>query len=176
MLQEDEKKNENINEDDIEIFKMDFGESLSEDKLFGEKFVEVNKGLCKIIINEKEYGLSSYIEEINKEKRIEIKLKGISKIKDISYMFSGCSSLSSLPDISKWNTNNVNNMSGMFSGCSSLSSLPDISNWNTNNVKNMSIMFNGCSSLSSLPFISKWNTNNVNNMSEMFSRSHATRM
>ena len=71
-------------------------------------------------------------------------------------MFSGCSSLSSLPDISKWKTNNVNNMNGMFSGCSSLSSLPDISKWNTNNVNNMSTMFFQCSSLTSLPDISKW--------------------
>ena len=56
-------------------------------------------------------------------------------------MFSWCSSLSSLPDISNWNTNNVTNMSEMFNGCSSLSSLPDISNWNTNNVTNISGIF-----------------------------------
>ena len=31
-------------------------------------------------------------------------------------MFNECLSLSSLPDISKWNTNNVTNMSGIFSG------------------------------------------------------------
>jgi len=30
------------------------------------------------------------------------------------YMFYGCKSLSSFPDISKWNTNNVINMSHMF--------------------------------------------------------------
>ena len=30
---------------------------------------------------------------------------------DMSYMFSNCRSLSSLPDISKWNTNNVTDMS-----------------------------------------------------------------
>ena len=59
-------------------------------------------------------------------------------------MFLGCSSLSSLQDISKWNTNNVTNMSNMFYYCSSLSSLPDISKWNTNNVINMSYMFDGC--------------------------------
>ena len=35
-------------------------------------------------------------------------------------MFRGCSSLSSLPDISKWNTSNVTNMSNMFSGCSNI--------------------------------------------------------
>ena len=40
-------------------------------------------------------------------------------------MFYECSSLSSLPDISKWNTNNVNNMSDMYNDCISLLSLPD---------------------------------------------------
>ena len=59
----------------------------------------------------------------------------------MSYMFYGCSSLSSLPDISKWNFNNVIDMSYMFYGCSSLSSLPDISKWNTNNVTDMSYIF-----------------------------------
>ena len=44
-------------------------------------------------------------------------------------MFSGCNSLISLPDISKWNTDNVTDMSGMFSGCYSFISLPDISKW-----------------------------------------------
>jgi len=68
-------------------------------------------------------------------------------VKDMSYMFYECSSLSSLPDISKWNTNKasrVTHMSYMFSGCLSLSSLPDISKWNTNKVTNMSDMFSGC--------------------------------
>ena len=41
-------------------------------------------------------------------------------------LFYNCSSLSSLPDLSKWNTNNVNDMSDMFSFCESLLSLPDI--------------------------------------------------
>ena len=63
--------------------------------------------------------------------------------------------LLSLPDISKWNTNNVTDISGIFSDCSSLSSLPDISKWNTNNVDDMNTIFWNCSSLSSLPDISK---------------------
>ena len=58
----------------------------------------------------------------------------------MSYMFSECSSLSSLPDISKWN-NKVNNMISMFYKCSSLTSLLDISKWNTNKVTNMISMF-----------------------------------
>ena len=90
-------------------------------------------------------------------------------VTDMSFMFWGCSSLSSLPDISEWNTNNVIDMSYIFGDCSLLSLLPDISKWNTNNVYNMSFLFYNCSSLSSLPDISKWNTNNVFDMSYIFS-------
>ena len=52
----------------------------------------------------------------------------------MSYMFYKCSSLNSLPDISKWNTNTVTTMEALFYGCESLQSLPDISNWNTTKV------------------------------------------
>ena len=45
----------------------------------------------------------------------------------MSYMFHGCTSLSSLPDISKWDTKNVTNMSYMFYWCSSLPSLLTLS-------------------------------------------------
>ena len=87
---------------------------------------------------------------------------------NMSYMFNKCSSLISLPDISKWNTAKVTNMRNIFNGCSSLISLPDISQWNTKNVTNISYMFSGCSSLISLPDISKWNTQNVMKMNHMF--------
>ena len=53
--------------------------------------------------------------------------------------------LSSLPDISKWNTSNVIDISSMFSRCEKLSLLPDISKWNTGNVTNMNSMFFGVS-------------------------------
>ena len=36
---------------------------------------------------------------------------------DINGLFYNCSSLLSLPDISKWNTNKVTNMGDMFYGC-----------------------------------------------------------
>ena len=65
-------------------------------------------------------------------------------------MFSECYSLKSLPDISKWNTNNVANIIYMFYKCCSLISLPDISKWNTNNVANMFGMFFDCRTLTSL--------------------------
>ena len=42
----------------------------------------------------------------------------------MSEMFYYCSSLSSLPDISKWDTSNVTNMSFMFYGCKSSLNIP----------------------------------------------------
>ena len=51
-------------------------------------------------------------------------------------LFVDCISLKSLPEISKWNTNNVIDIKSLFYGCKSLLSLPDISKWNTNNVIN----------------------------------------
>ena len=58
-------------------------------------------------------------------------------------MFYDCSSLQSLPDISKWNTENVTNMSCMFDSCSSLQSLPDISKWKLNKELKKKYMFEG---------------------------------
>ena len=111
-------------------------------RIFGDKFVENNKDKCKIIIYGKEYKLCTNINIFKINNNIlEIKLKGINKITNMSYMFYDCDSLSSLPDISKWNTQNVTNMSYMFSGCSKLSSLSDISKWNIKNVEDMKDMF-----------------------------------
>ena len=75
------------------------------------------------------------------------------------YMFSGCSKLTSIPQL---NTSNVSDMSNMFSGCSKLTSIPQL---NTSNVSNMSNMFVYCISLTSIPQL---NTSNVSNMSNMF--------
>ena len=116
--------------------------------IFGSIFVENNKNKCKMIIDNEEYELAdNYNIKSNNNNELKIKLKGINNVTDMSYMFDGCSSLLSLPDISKWNTNNVTNMSYMFDGCSSLSSLSDISKWNTNKVANISYMFGGCSNI-----------------------------
>ena len=87
---------------------------------------------------------------------------------DSSYMFSGCSSLTSVAGLENWNTGNVTNMSDMFSGCSSLTSLAGLENWNTGNVTKMYNMFQGCSGLTSLAGLENWNTGNVTDMSDMF--------
>ena len=87
------------------------------------------------------------------------------KVKNMSCMFRGCSSLTSL-DVTKFNTVNVTNMSYMFTGCSALLSL-DVTNFNTANVTDMSYMFFGCSKLTSL-YLTNFITENVTDMGLMF--------
>ena len=151
----------------------ELAETISANKILGEKFVKRNKSICKLIVDGESKELCSYLSNNDYMKNrveIEIKLTGIKNIIDASFMFSGCVSLISLPDFDKWNTSNINNMRGMFLLCSSLSNLPDISKWDTTNVNDILGIFQGCSSLSELPDISKWSTNKVTNMSSIFSR------
>ena len=130
--------------------------------------------LLSCIFKDKQYVI--YCDDANsknanglfqKSKATKIKILSCgNNVTDISYMFSGCRSLTNL-DVSNFTTDNVTNMSDMFNNCSSLTVL-DLSNFNTDNVTNMSEMFNWCSSLTELN-LSKFNTTNVTNMSNMFS-------
>ena len=87
-------------------------------------------------------------------------------VKDMSYMFFNCSSLTSL-DVTHFNTANVTDMSSMFSSCPSLTSL-DVTHFNTAKVTDMSYMFCRCLSLTSLD-VTYFNTTKVTDMSYMFS-------
>ena len=88
-----------------------------------------------------------------------------SKVTDMSSMFYGCSSITSL-DLSSFNTSKATNMWGMFVDCQSLTKL-DLSSFNTSKVTNMSYMFQSCSSLTSLD-LSSFNTSQVTDMKSMF--------
>ena len=85
----------------------------------------------------------------------------------LSYCFKGCERLEHIAFPPEFNTSNVTDMSGMFGGCSSLSSL-NLSTFNTGSVTNMRCMFYGCNSLISLD-LSTFNTRSVTNMGSMFS-------
>ena len=140
-------------------------------RIFGYNFVVNNKKNCTIIINGIEKELSEMLEiteELKNKYILEIKLKGIKNITNMSYIFAHCSSLIAVPDICKWDTKNIVDMSYLFYHCSSLMFLPDISKWNTRNVINMCGIFFNCSSLMSIPDISKWNTSKVNDMKCLF--------
>ena len=94
-----------------------------------------------------------------------LKYLNTEKVTDMSFMFSGCLSLTSL-DVTKFNTANVTNMGSMFASCSKLTSL-DVTKFNTEKVTNMGFMFYKCSKLSSLD-VTHFNTANVANMRNMF--------
>ena len=165
-INENDNFNDN-NNDNIIIYNIK--NNSDEIRIFGHIFVFNNKNNIKLEIDGKEYELmENYKINNNKNNILEIKIKGIENITNMEYMFHGCSSLSSLADLSKWNTTKITNMRNMFHGCSLLPSLSDISKWNTSNVTNMGNMFYRCSSLSSLPDISTWDTSNVTSMSCMF--------
>ena len=191
------KKKVNVIDLLLKIQSYSLKETISSDKLFGEYFVEINKYFCKIIIGNKEYDLKSYLnkecDEVNKNE-FEIKLKGISKVTNLASMFCGCISLvsiegfsnintskitrlshlfsfckiTSIPDISKWDTSNVEGLNCMFLHCFHLKYLPDISNWNTSKVKSINNLFTDCRSLEYIPDISKWETKNLEYMAGLF--------
>ena len=88
-----------------------------------------------------------------------------SKVTNMRDMFSGCLSLTSLV-LSNFNTSHVTDMDNMFAGCHNLTSL-DLSNFDTSQVTDMNSMFSGCESLISLD-LSSFNTSQMTNMSYMF--------
>ena len=175
--EEEKEEEDDINEDDFYqnfdkikiIYKIPLEETI---RLFGDKFVENNKNVCKIIIDGQENELCSVYNtrniKFNEEKFFEIKLKGIANINNINYMFSNCKSLVSLPDIEKLNTSKFTEMCGIFEGCISLKKFSGISKWKTDNAININCMFYKCESLKSLPDISEWKIDKVNNMHSIF--------
>ena len=101
--------------------------------------------------------------------QVNIKLIENKNIINMSHMFSGCKTLLSISNLSRWNISQINNLSYFFYDCQILEFLPDISNWDTKNVLDISYIFSGCQNLKNLPDISKWDVSKVTNMSNAFS-------
>ena len=172
MVKKKKRISQNINKDYQITILYKINENDDKIKIFDDEFISNNEGKCTFMCEDNEYELEEYFDLYDLESRgnmLEIKLNHINKITDMSSMFFNCKSLTSLPDINKWDTSNVTNMSSVFFDCRSLTSLSDISKWNTSKVTDMSRMFGYCEKLTSLPDISRWNTSNVTDMREMFS-------
>ena len=83
----------------------------SQIKIFGYNFVENNKENCYILYKNEKYNLFEYLTGIfNLNDTLKIKLVRINNIKNISCMFHKCSSLLSLPDISRLELINISYM------------------------------------------------------------------
>lgn len=84
-----------------------------------------------------------------------------SKINDYSYLFNGCSNLTS---VTLPTTDIANNTSYMFNGCTNLSEINNMNNFNTSKVTNMSYMFSG-SNISTFPSV---NYNSTTTLAHMY--------
>ena len=87
----------------------------------------------------------------------------LSKVIDMSYMFSGCT-LFNYP-LNRWNVNKVTYMSYMFSGCTFFNQ--PLNNWDVSKVTDMERVFTRCTSFNQP--LDNWDVSQVTNMSYMFS-------
>ena len=68
--------------------------------IFGSEFVKINRNICKMIIDNNEYEITEKYNVNSYNKNIlQVKLKGINNVTNMTHMFYGCSSLLYLPDI-----------------------------------------------------------------------------
>ena len=136
-------------------------------RIFGDIFVDNNEQNCYLIINGQKTKLTQFYNYNEEENELNITLVKTGNINNLNSMFAHCSSLTSLPDISRLDTSNVEDMSSMFLNCKKLVEIDDISKWEVSKVRSMKCMFFNCQSLSILPDIGKWNINDPN-MNAMF--------
>ncbi|NAS14464.1 BspA family leucine-rich repeat surface protein, partial [Poritiphilus flavus] len=96
----------------------------------------------------------------------------LSKVTNMSHMFSGCAALTGTTtnNFSNWNTSKVSDMYSMFKGASSFNR--NIGSWDTSSVTDMSYMFNGASAFNQNN-IGLWNTASVTDMGNMFNGASA---
>ena len=157
-------KDEDINKEIQIINSYENAQRRSNREIIKEYMNEEEIKKCEIRINDKLIPFTYSYTFTNKGKYI-IKYSFNNYLSKTNYMFSRCSSLTSL-NLSNFNTKNVTNMVWMFSGCSSLSNI-NLSKFNTQNVTNMNNMFSWCLSLTNIN-LSNFNTQNVTNMNAMF--------
>lgn len=108
--------------------------------------------------------LSGMFSGCSKLKITATDIPNFSLVRNMSEMFYGCLSVSTIPNANSWNTRNVYDMSSMFYGAKAFNQ--DIGSWNTEKVTNMGSMFNEASAFNQ--DIGGWNTSNVTNMGSMF--------
>ena len=96
--------------------------NLKEIRVFGDKFVKNNKKNFSIYIKEKKHELVPNLimkDEFKTGDYLIINIK-LEKIKNMSFMFYGCSELKSIVQISDFTKHNINSMGSMFYNCTSL--------------------------------------------------------
>ena len=107
-------------------------------KIFDEDFVNKYKDRYKIIYENKEQKLKETfdIKKIKtKTNKLEIKLKGNYNINEMKNMLYKCNDLFSLPNISKWNKNNIFDKNQLINCTDNNKNLKRLSHKNNNNIE-----------------------------------------
>ena len=103
-------------------------------KIFGNEFIKRNKKKLKVIRNNKYEKTILKTNNIKSNRNISIKFNFLENIIYMNSMFKECTSLYKLSGLPKWKIDYVKDISFLFYGCASLTSLPEISKWNTSQV------------------------------------------
>ena len=119
----------------------------------------INEKNIDIYINDKKIPFN-YKYKSNEKGDIKVKFIFNKLLTNTCFMFSRCSSLTSI-DLSSFNSSNINDMVGMFSDCSSLKSI-DLSSFNSSNINNLSGMIYKC------PYLKKENIKFNNSDKKLF--------
>lgn len=88
------------------------------------------------------------------------------EVKNMDFMFWGCSKFEVASQINSWDVSHVENMQYLFAYCSKFNE--NIGNWNTGKVKSMEYMFNFAGSFNQN--LDNWDVSNVISMRGMFHR------
>ena len=91
-----------------------------------------------------------------------IDIPDLSKVTDMSGMFSDCTSFNQ--PLNNWNVSKVTNMRAMFDGCTSFNQ--PLNNWDVSQVEDMNHMFMDCTSFNQP--LNNWDVSKVDDMSYMF--------
>ena len=114
-------------------------------QIFGSKFVDNNKSICKIVCQNKLYDLPYFVDISNiKTTTLEITLFGFQNDINLSHLFSSCKIFLTSIDFSKINLSSINDLSYAFENCTNLLAVPDILKFDMSNITNISNMFEGC--------------------------------
>ena len=134
-----------------------------------EEITNLNENNAELYINGKKKEFKKYFKPDTKGEYI-IKIIFKIKMKDCSFMFSGCNNIKSI-DLTLFDSSNVTNMSYMFSRCHYIEEI-NLDKIKTDNVVDMSYMFNKCINLKQIKFSPSINTKNIQNMQCMFQSCH----
>lgn len=92
----------------------------------------------------------------------------VSKLYSFSHMFSGNHNLTTVGDLSDWNTAHCTDISYMFYDDLNLQNIGTLDKWDTSHVVFMAHAFDSTPNLATIGDLSKWQTGSVQDMSYMF--------